>query len=145
MNRSKQAGMGIKAIVLLLIGLAVASVHSAEAQQSGKVPRIGILISASPSIASRRIQAFRQGLRELGYVEGKNIAFEYRYGEGRPDTLPERVAELIHLQVDLLVTDTSNATQAAKNATQTIPVVFTTANDPVGTVKWPAWQNPVET
>jgi putative ABC transport system substrate-binding protein len=132
MNRSKQAGMGIKAIVLLLIGLALASVHSAEAQQSGKVPRIGILISASPSIASRRIQAFRQGLRELGYVEGKNIAFEYRYGEGRPDTLPERVAELIHLQVDLLVTDTSNATQAAKNATQTIPVVFTTANDPVG-------------
>ena len=132
MNRSKQAGMGIKAIVLLLIGLPLASVHSAEAQQSGKVPRIGILISASPSIASRRIQAFRQGLRELGYVEGKNIAFEYRYGEGRPDTLPERVAELIHLQVDLLVTDTSNATQAAKNATQTIPVVFTTANDPVG-------------
>jgi len=65
-------------------------------------------------------------------VEGKNIAFEYRYGEGRPDTLPERVAELVHLQVDLLVTDTSNATQAAKNATQTIPVVFTTANDPVG-------------
>jgi len=62
----------------------------------------------------------------------KNITFEYRYGEGRPDTLPERVAELVRLQVDLLVTDTSNATQAAKNATQTIPVVFTTANDPVG-------------
>ena len=103
-----------------------------EAQQTGKIHRVGVLMSGSPSNASRRIQAFRQGLRELGYVEGKNIAFEYRYGEGRPDTLPERVAELVHLQVDLLVTDTSNATQAAKNATKTIPVVFTTANDPVG-------------
>jgi putative ABC transport system substrate-binding protein len=65
-------------------------------------------------------------------VEGKNIAFEYRYAEGKPETLPERVAELIHLQIDVLVTDTSNATEAAKNATKTIPVVFTTANDPVG-------------
>jgi ABC-type uncharacterized transport system substrate-binding protein len=117
---------------ILLGALLFALCVPAEAEQSGKVPRIGVLISASPSIASRRIQAFQQGLRELGYVEGKNIAFEYRYGEGRPDTLPERVAELVHLQVDLLVTDTSNATQAAKNATQTISVVFTTANDPVG-------------
>ena len=119
-------------IYLAISAMLLAALRSRRGQQSGKVPRIGILISASPSIASRRIQAFQQGLRELGYVEGKNIAFEYRYGEGRPDTLPERVAELVHLQVDLLVTDTSNATQAAKNATQTIPVVFTTANDPVG-------------
>jgi putative tryptophan/tyrosine transport system substrate-binding protein len=117
---------------LTLSTMIVALCLTAEAQQPGKVHRIGVLISASPSIASRRIQAFQQSLRELGYVEGKNIAFEYRYGEGRPDTLPERVAELVHLQVDLLVTDTSNATQAAKNATNTIPVVFTTANDPVG-------------
>ena len=117
---------------ILLGALLLALCVPAEAEQSGKVPRIGILISASPSIASRRIQAFQQGLRELGYVEGKNIIIEYRYAEGRPDTLPERVAELVHLQVDLLVTDTSNAIQAAKNATQTIPVVFTTANDPVG-------------
>lgn len=117
---------------LTLSVLLFALCFSAEAQQPGKVHRIGVLISASPSIASRRIQAFQQSLRELGYVEGKNIAFEYRYGEGRPDTLPERISELVHLQVDLLVTDTSNATQAAKNATKTIPVVFTTANDPVG-------------
>ena len=117
---------------LTLSVLLFALCFSAKAQQPGKVHRIGVLISASPSIASRRIQAFQQSLRELGYVEGKNIAFEYRYGEGRPDTLPERISELVHLQVDLLVTDTSNATQPAKNATKTIPVVFTTANDPVG-------------
>ena len=124
--------MNNKITVLTLSAMLFALCFPVEAEQLAKVPRIGILISASPSIASRRIQAFQQGLRELGYVEGKNIAFEYRYGEGRPDTLPERVAELVHLQVDLLVTDTSNATQAAKNATKTIPVVFTTANDPVG-------------
>jgi putative ABC transport system substrate-binding protein len=117
--------LAISAILLVLC-------VSAEAEQSGKVPRIGVLMSGSASNASPRLRAFRQGLSDLGYVEGKSIAFEYRYGEGRPDTLPERVAELVHLQVDLLVTDTSNATQAAKNATETIPVVFTTANDPVG-------------
>lgn len=78
---------------------------------------------------SRRL---RYGLRELGYVEGKNIIIEYRYAEGKPDALPALVNELIALKVDLIVTDTTNAVQAAKNATTTIPVVFTTANDPVG-------------
>jgi len=105
---------------------------SAEAQQLGKIPRIGILISASPSIASPRIQAFQQGLRELGYVEGKNIFIEYRYAEGKVETVPELTEELVRLKVDIIVTDTSNATQAAKNATKAIPVVFTAANDPVG-------------
>jgi putative ABC transport system substrate-binding protein len=104
----------------------------ASAQQPGKIPRVGILISASPSIASRNIQAFQQGLRELGYVEGKNIIMEYRYAEGKPEGYPELAAELVRLQLDLIVTDTSLATQAAKNATKTIPVVFTAANDPVG-------------
>src|SRR5258707_7821640 len=104
----------------------------AEEQQPGKAPRIGVLITASASDATRRVQALQQGLRELGYTEGKNIAFEYRYADGKPETLPDRVTELIRLNVDIIVTDTSNAIQAAKNATQTIPVVFTTANDPVG-------------
>jgi putative ABC transport system substrate-binding protein len=103
-----------------------------EAQPSKKVPRLGVLISARPATASRRIEAFERGLRELGYVEGKNILLELRYAEGRPETLPERVDELVRLNVDIIVVDTSNATQAAKNATKTIPVVFTTANDPVG-------------
>jgi putative ABC transport system substrate-binding protein len=115
--------------LLITVLLVTELVH---AQQSGKVSRVGVLLSGSASRDTARIQAFLQGLRELGYVEGKTIFFEYRYAEGKPETLPERVAELIHLKVDLLVTDTSNATEAAKNATKTIPIVFTTANDPVG-------------
>ena len=121
-----------KIFVYLLTTALLTIAPVSRAQQPGKMPRIGVLISGSRGIASPRIQAFQQGLRELGYVEGKNIAFEYRYAGGRPETLPELVAELIHLQIDVLVTDTSNATEAAKNATKTIPVVFTTANDPVG-------------
>jgi ABC-type uncharacterized transport system substrate-binding protein len=104
----------------------------AEAQQPGKVPRIGVLVSASASASVSRIHAFQQGLRELGYIEGKNIIVEYRYAEGMPDRLPELVAELVRLKVDVLVTDTSRAIDAAKNATKTIPVVFTAPTDPVG-------------
>ncbi len=115
---------------ILVVVLAAAMI--AEAQQGGKVPRIGVLIPGSRAIAKPRVKAFQEGLRELGYVEGKNIVLEYRYAEGRPETLPERVDELVQLKVDVIVTATSNATQAAKKATTTIPVVFATANDPVG-------------
>jgi putative ABC transport system substrate-binding protein len=104
----------------------------AEAQQAVKTARIGILISASPAIASRRIQALQQGLRDLGYLEGKNIIIEYRYAEGKVQIVPELTNELIRLKPDVIVTDTSRATQAAKDATKTIPVVFTAANDPLG-------------
>jgi len=112
--------------------LALAPLSSAEAQQPKKIPVIGILISASPSAAASRVKAFQLGLRELGYVEAKNIRFEYRYADGKLEPVPELAAEVVRLKVDVLVTDTSNATEAAKNATKTIPVVFTTANDPVG-------------
>jgi len=121
-----------KIITLALVMLLFALCFPAEAQQPGKVLRIGVLISGSPSNAPRRLQAFQHGLLELGYVEGKNILIEYRYAEGKLEPVPELAAELVRLKVDVLVTDTSNATQAAKNATKTIPVVFTTANDPVG-------------
>jgi putative tryptophan/tyrosine transport system substrate-binding protein len=121
-----------KITVLTLCAILFAFCFSVEAQQTGKVPRIGILVSASPSIASRRIQAFQQGLRELGYVEGKNIIIEYRYAEGKLEPLADLADELVRLKLDVIVTDTSMAIQAAKNATKTIPVVFTTANDPVG-------------
>jgi len=104
----------------------------AEAQQPAKLPRIGVLISAPASIASPRIQAFQRGLRALGYVEGKNITLEYRYAEGKVESVSDLAADLVRLKVDIIVTDTSNATQAAKNATKIIPIVFTTANDPVG-------------
>jgi putative ABC transport system substrate-binding protein len=122
-----------KSIFGLILGAMVLSLCvSAKAQQPGKIPRIGVLISASPSIASRRIQAFQQALGELGYVEGKNIIMEYRYAEGKQDRYPELADELVRLKLDVIITDTSMATQAAKNATKTIPVVFTAANDPVG-------------
>jgi putative tryptophan/tyrosine transport system substrate-binding protein len=124
MNRSKQGGMAIKTVVALLVGLALAfSVHLADAQQAGKVPRIGFLTSLS-SISARH-EAFRQGLSELGYIEGKNIVIEYRYTEGKQDRLPELVTELVRLKVDLIVVGGGAlAIRAAKNATKTIPIVM---------------------
>jgi len=105
---------------------------SVQAQQPEKIHRVGVLMSGSPSDATRRIQAFQQSLRELGYVEGRNIIIEYRYANGKLEPLSELADELVRLKLDIIVTDTSMATQAAKNTTKTIPVVFTTANDPVG-------------
>ena len=105
---------------------------SAEAQQPKKVPRIGFLGATSPSAVSARIEAFRQGLRELGYVEGKNIVIEYRYAEGKLDRLPALAAELVRLKVDVIVTAAPTATRAAKEATATIPIVMAHDGDPVG-------------
>ena len=105
---------------------------SAEAQQSTKVPRIGFLSVSSPSTISARIEAFRQGLRELGYVEGKNIVIEYRYAEGKPDRLREFAAEIVRLKVDVIVTGGPTPTRSAKEATSTIPIVMAQDTDPVG-------------
>ncbi len=122
-----------KLIAALVVATAILSaVTLAEAQQTEKVPRLGVLISASPSIRAPRVEAFQQGLRELGYIEGKNIVIEYRYAEGKLEPLSELAHELVRLKFDVIVTDTSMATQAAKNATKTLPVVFTLANDPIG-------------
>src|SRR5215510_5343995 len=104
----------------------------ADAQQAGKVPRIGVLVSASASASVSRIHAFRQGLHALGYIEGKNIIVEYRYAEGSPNRLQELLAELVRLKVDVIVTDTSRAIDAAKNVTKTIHVVLTSPPPPVG-------------
>jgi putative ABC transport system substrate-binding protein len=106
---------------------------SAEAQQPPGIPRIGILIPTSGSFLSARVEAFRRRLRELGYVEGKNIVIEYRYAEGKNERLPDLVAELVRLKVDIIVTIGPSATLAAKKASGTIPIVFASANDPVGT------------
>jgi putative ABC transport system substrate-binding protein len=103
----------------------------AEAQQPGKVPRIGYLGGAPPSPARR--EAFRQGLRELGYVEGKNIVIEWRSGEGKVDRVPGLAAELVRLKVDVIVADGSTSTRSAKEATNTIPIVMAQTTDPVGT------------
>ncbi len=104
----------------------------AEAQQAAKIPRIGYLSSVSASAASFRTEPFRRGLRELGYVEGKNIVVEYRYAEGKMDRLPALAAELVRLKVDVIVTAGPVNTRAAKEATSTIPIIMTQDPNPVG-------------
>jgi putative ABC transport system substrate-binding protein len=106
---------------------------SAEAQQPEKVSRIGYLSTTNPSRDSTRSEAIRLALRELGYIEGKNIAFEFRYAEGKPDRYPKLAAELVRLKVDIiLVTGGSAMIRATKNATKTIPIVMSgAAPDPV--------------
>ncbi len=103
----------------------------AEAQQPGKVPRMGFLSPFSPSATAIWLQAFRQGLHDLGWVEGKNISVEYRYAEGRNDRLPDLAADLVRLKVDIIVTAVTPDALAAKNATRTIPIVMAAAGDPV--------------
>ena len=123
--------MAIKPIIILLVGLTLASVHLAEAQQEAKIPRIGFLFGASPSANSARIEAFRQGLRELGHVEGKNIVVEDRYADGTIDRLPALAAELVRLKVDVIVSASSAGTRSFKEATNTIPIVMAQDTDPV--------------
>jgi putative ABC transport system substrate-binding protein len=105
---------------------------TAQAQQPTSIPRIGFLITASPSTMSTWVEAFRQGLRELGYVEGKNILTEHRYAEGKLDRLPALADELVRFQVHIIVTAGSSSTRAAKRATATIPIVMAFDDDPVG-------------
>ena len=103
-----------------------------QAQQPKKVARIVFLSVQSRSILSARFDAFRQGLRELGYEEGKNIVIDYRDSEGSQDRLPEVVAEIVRRQTDVIVTGGSQATRAAKEGTSTIPIVMAQDNDPLG-------------
>ena len=133
MNRSKQAGMAIKTIVALLVGLALGSVHLADAQQPGKIFRIGFLDNSTASSSAILLEAFRQELSKLGWVEGKNIAIEYRFAEQKNERVPELAAELVRLKVDLIVTSGGTTPLAAKKATSTIPIVMTTSTDPVRT------------
>jgi len=121
-----------KAVVVLLLGLAFVLVRLAEAQQQAKVAKIGYLSfrSGGPTPGT---EVFRRELRALGYVEGKNIAFEYRSAEGKFERFPALVDELVRLKVDVLLTPGTPAALAAKNATRTIPIVFTAVADPVST------------
>ena len=124
--------MSKNVICLALCAMLFALCSSVEAQQVEKIPRIGFLFEGDPSESSARIEAFRQGLRELGYVEGKNIVIEERSSGEKPDSLSNRAAELVGLKVAAIVTMGTSATQAAKNATGTIPIVMTFVSDPVG-------------
>jgi putative tryptophan/tyrosine transport system substrate-binding protein len=103
---------------------------SAQAQQK-KVPRIGFLNAVSPSAMAPRVEAFRQGLRELGYLEGQNIIIEYRYAEGNYDSLYDFARELVGLKVDLIVTGGIPPTRAAQQATKTIPIIMGNVGDPI--------------
>jgi len=123
--------MSKKVICVALGALLLAFGFSAEAQQPKKVPLIGFLGATSLSTISDRVEAFRQGLRELGYVEGKNIVVEYRWAEGKIERLPDLATELVRLKVDVIVSGGNSATQAAKKATNTIPIVMTQVSDPV--------------
>ena len=122
--------MSGKIFVSLLTTVLLGTV-SAQAQQPTKVPRIGYLSAVSPSANLARREAFRQGLRELGYVEGKNILIEYRYAEGKFDRLPALAAELVRLKVDVIVTAAPLPTRSAKATTSTIPIVMAQDSDPV--------------
>jgi ABC-type uncharacterized transport system substrate-binding protein len=125
--------MAAKSLALALSALLLALSASVEAQQVGKVFRIGILRGSSALAAKRQIDAFRDGLRELGYVESKNFVFEARYAEGKVDRLPELASELVRLKVDVILVSGTEATTAAKQATNTIPIIVGTAGDLVGT------------
>jgi putative tryptophan/tyrosine transport system substrate-binding protein len=119
--------------ITLISGTAAAWPLAARAQLSGKLPTIGFLGAATQQAVSHWVIAFERRLRELGWSEGRTLAIEYRWAEGRSDRLAEIAAEFVRLKVDVIVTYATAPTLAAKQATSTIPIVFATAGDPVGT------------
>ena len=121
--------MKAKILVYAVSAIILATIHLAEAQQPGKIPWIGYLAGAGPGPSP----AFIQGLRDLGYVEGKNIAFVFRTTEGKTEHNADLAAELVRLKVDIIVADSTGIALALKKATSTIPIVMTTVTDPVGT------------
>ena len=119
---------------IVLCAMLFALCFSAEAQQQAKIPRIGyVRVVGEPSIPGRNVEAFLQGLKDLGYVERKNILIEFRHAQGKRDRIPSLVAELVQLKVDVLVSPDPAAIRAAKQATKTIPIVMVINQDPVAT------------
>ncbi|HXV84794.1 MAG TPA: ABC transporter substrate-binding protein [Candidatus Binatia bacterium] len=106
---------------------------AAQAEQSTKIPRVGFLSPGSAATFESRVDAFRQGLLELGYREGENIFIEYRYADGKQDLMSKQAIEFVRLKFDLIITSTTSGVRAAKNASRTIPIVFTNVGDPVRT------------
>jgi putative ABC transport system substrate-binding protein len=121
-----------KITVLTLCAMLFAPCSFADAQQPKKVPRIGFLTSGFPVAVAHLLEGFKQGLRELGYVEGQNVLLELRYGEATAERLPILAAELVNLKVDVIVAVPNSAIEAVKHATQTIPIVMPIGSDPVG-------------
>lgn len=123
--------VGRVALIVTLALSILAAPLLADAQQPTKIPRIGFLWPGSPGTTSHLMEEFQQGLRDLGYVEGRNIAIERRYSEGRNERLPDLASELVRLKVDIIVTFGTPAVQAARNVSGMIPIVFAVADDPV--------------
>ena len=117
---------------ITLLGGVAAVPFAAHAQQAGKIHRVGLLWD-SPDVFADEIEAFRQGLRDLGYVEDRNLVIEYRWGKGKPDRMQALAEELVRLKVDVIVAPSSIYTEAAKQATSTIPIIFMSHADPLGT------------
>jgi putative ABC transport system substrate-binding protein len=122
----------VELIITLALGILLAPLL-AEAQQPKKIAKIGYLLPSTPAATAHLLEAFQQGMRELGYIEGKTVVLEIRYGEARFERLPELARELVGLKVDVIVTGTDVAIAAAKRETQTIPIVMGNSTDPVGT------------
>jgi putative ABC transport system substrate-binding protein len=126
LTMKKNLGLSLFVVLLFTHG------QLAAAQQPKKIPRIGFVTPiGDPNTPGPQVEAFRQGLRDLGYIEGKNIVVEYRYTEGKGDRNPSLVAELVQLKVDVLVVPGPGAIRAAKQATKTIPIVILSQEDPV--------------
>src|SRR5262245_35756251 len=126
--------MDRRAFITMVGGSFLAAPLVGEAQQAGEVPRVGYLNPgyASEPIRRRRWEAFREGLRELGWVEGRTISLEPRWAEGKYDRYPALAADLVRRKVDIIVAWSGPATKAAQEATRTIPIVMSLVNDPVG-------------
>ena len=123
--------MSTKRLTSLLATFLLFTISPAVAQQPAKIPRIGMLINGTPSSHKFIVDEFQRGLHDLGYVEGKTISIEYRYAEGKMARLPELARELVQMHVDVLFTNATPGTAAAKQETRTIPIVFTGVGDPV--------------
>jgi len=123
---------GKRPLIVALTLAVLAMPLTAGAQQAGRVSRIGLLLTGSPTTESRHIETFKSGLRELGYNEGQNIAFSYRWAMGTSDQFPVLAIDLVRANVDLILTFGTTATTAAKKATRTIPILFVAVGDPVG-------------
>ena len=121
-----------KITVFFILVALLAPCSSASAQQPAQTVRLGALLASSASAEKSRIEAFREGLRDLGYIEGKNIVIEWRYADLKLDRLLELAAELVRLKISIIVTGGSTSTRAAKQVTTTIPIVMGQSNDPVG-------------
>src|SRR6185295_18684095 len=125
-------GMNNRRKLVIALGAgALAWAGAVRAQTPSTVRRIGLFSQSSPSVNAPSYQAFRLGLRDLGWVEGKNISIEYRYAEGRHDRLPDLAADLVRLKVDVIVTAATSDALAAQKATRAIPIVMVAAGDPV--------------